>query len=69
MSIKEHLQFLAMMIPTLLLLAFAALTLAIPDGSPATQGASATSAADPMGQDKVPVLQTEIGPLTTVIVK
>lgn len=69
MSIKEYLQFLAMMIPTLLLLALAALTLAIPDGSPATQGAAATSAPEPMGNDKAAVVPTEIGPLDTVIVK
>jgi len=34
MTLKEHVQFLAMMIPTLLLLAIAAMTLAFPDPDP-----------------------------------
>ena len=55
MSLKEHLQFLAMMIPTFLLLSAAALTLAFPTPT--------------LGEPTAPaalVQDTEIGPLYTV---
>ena len=55
MSLKEHLQFLAMLIPTLLLLSAAALSLAFPSR---TMGEPTTAVALVQG--------TEIGPFDTV---
>ena len=55
MSLKEHLQFLAMMIPTFLLLSAAALTLAFPTRTLGEPTAPATLVQD-----------TEIGPPGTV---
>ena len=58
MSLKEHLQFLAMLIPTFLLLSAAALSLAFPSR---TMGEPTAAVA--LVQD------TEIGPLGTVDVQ
>ena len=61
MNLKEHLQFLIMMIPTLLLLVAVVVTLAWP------------ATAEPQGMEQateeVAVLDTEIGPVLTVTVR
>lgn len=66
MNLKEYLQFLILLLPTLLLLIAAVLTLA----APATSATLATSveinAPDPFGHQEVVALDTEIGPLLTV---
>ena len=61
MNLKEHLQFLIMMIPTLLLLAAAAITLVTP--------AKASPREANPGLDEIAILETEIGPAQTVIVR
>jgi len=61
MNFKEHLQFLAMMIPTLLLLVAIAVALAAP--------ATAAQRQAVRSLDAVIVLDTEIGPVQTVIVR
>ena len=59
MNLKEHLQFLIMMIPTLLLLIAALVTLAAP-------GKAAQRDAD-SGQVEIAIVDTEIGPVTVVV--
>jgi len=61
MNLKEHLQFLIMMIPTLLLLVAAAVTLVVP--------ASAAQEEGNPGLEEIAVLETEIGPVQTVVVR
>ena len=60
MNFREHLQFLAMMIPTLLLLVAIAVALAAP--------AAAAQRQPIPGLDEITLLETEIGPVQTVIV-
>lgn len=60
-NLKEHLQFLLMMIPTLLLLIAAAVTLAAPaKAAPVDAG---------LGLDKFAVIETGIGPVQTVVIR
>ena len=66
MNLKEHLQFLILLIPTLLLLIAAVLTLAAPATSATLAASAEINAPDPFGQQEVIVLDTEIGPLLTV---
>ncbi len=66
MSLKEHLQFLAMLIPTMLLLVAATVSLAFPAGR---VGAPEVSGADPFRSERVVMMQTEAGPVATVEVK
>lgn len=61
MNPKEHLQFLVMMIPTLLLLVAVVVTLAWP--------AKAKQQNALLVLEEVAVLDTEIGPLLTVVVR
>ncbi len=61
MNLKEHLQFLIMMIPTMLLLIAAVITLAAP-------GKAARQDAD-YGLVEIAVVDTEIGPVETVVVR
>ena len=61
MNLKEHLQFLIMMVPTLLLLIAAAVTLAGP--------ARASQPQANLGLEEIAVLETEIGPVQTVVVR
>ncbi len=61
MNLKEHLQFLTMMIPSLLLLVAVVVTLAWP-AKAATQHAQ-------LVLEEVAVLDTEIGPVLTVAVR
>jgi hypothetical protein len=61
MNLKEHLQFLIMMIPTLLLLVAVAATLASP-------ARAATEKGNP-GLDEIAVVETEIGPVQTVVLR
>ncbi len=58
MKTREHLQFLAMMVPTFVLLGAVAFTLAFPTSS---KGEPSSTVAV--------VLETEIGPLDTVVVQ
>ncbi len=60
MTLKEHLQFLAMLIPTLLLIVAATVSLAFPGGRVA---AAEAGAVDPFDAERVVVVQTEIGPV------
>lgn len=74
MSFKEHMQFLAMMIPTLLLLAIAAMTLAFPDRDPAASVPAGTFHAEtlvypPAGQEEVAVEHPEDRPPHTLAVR
>lgn len=69
MNLKEPLQFLAMLIPTLLLLALAAFTLAIPEGYPAPDRAAPANVADSLAPERDAVVPTELGPLGTAVVK
>lgn len=57
-NLKEHLQFLLMMIPTLLLLIAAAVTLVAP--------AKAAPMDAILELDELAVIETEIGPVRTV---
>ena len=59
MNLKEHLQFLIMMIPTLLLLIFAAFTLASP--------AKATSHQPNLNPGEVAVFESDIGSIETSV--
>lgn len=61
MNLKEHLQFLLMMIPTLLLLIAVAITLAAP--------ANAAQLDAGLGRYELAVIETEIGPLQTVVIR
>lgn len=61
MNLKEHLQFLIMMIPTLLLLVAAVVTLAAP--------AKAAQHQPSLSMDGIAVLEAEIGPVQTVVVR
>lgn len=61
MNLKEHLQFLIMMIPTLLLLIAAVITLAAP-----VKLAQMDVDSGPM---EVAIVDTEIGPVETVVVR
>lgn len=61
MNLKEHLQFLIMMIPTLLLLIAVAATLALP--------ARAAQEVGNPGVDEIAFVETEIGPVATVVVR
>ena len=60
-NLKEHLQFLLMMIPTLLLLIAAAVTLAAP--------AKADQLDARLGLEELAVIETAIGPVQTVVVR
>ena len=61
MNLKEHLQFLIMMIPTLLLLIAAVITLAAP---------VKTAQRDvDFGLVEIAIVDTEIGPVETVLVR
>ena len=60
-NLKEHLQFLLMMIPTLLLLIAAAVTLAAP--------AKAAPVDTGLGLDEFAAIETEIGPVQTVVIR
>lgn len=66
MNLKEHLQFLILMIPTLLLLIAAVLILAAPATSATLETSAAMNASDPFEHREVVALDTEIGPLRTV---
>lgn len=66
MNLKEHLQFLILLIPTLLLLIAAVLTLAAPATSATLAASVGINASDPFGQQEIVALDTEIGPLLTV---
>ena len=68
MNLKEHLQFLILMIPTLLLIVAAAVTLAAPGRSTAPASAEATTVESVVRQDIVTV-DTEIGPAPTVVIR
>ena len=61
MNLKEHLQFLIMMIPTLLLLVALVLSLAWPAAGEPKNAQQAT--------EEVAILDTEIGPVLTVAVR
>ena len=61
MNLKEHLQFLIMMIPTLLLLVAALASLAGPVTAEPQKAQQAT--------EEVAILDTEIGPVVTVAVR
>lgn len=61
MNFKEHLQFLAMMIPTLLLLVAIAVALAAP--------AKAAQLDAGVGLDELAVIETELGPVQTVVIR
>ena len=61
MNLKEHLQFLMMMIPSLLLLVAAVVTLAWP--------ATAEPQNAEQGMEEIAILDTEIGPVVTVAVR
>lgn len=61
MNLKEHLQFLIMMIPTLLLLIAAVITLAAP--------VKATQRDVNFGLVEIAIVDTEIGPVETVLVR
>ena len=61
MNLKEHLQFLIMMIPTLLLLIAVVVTLAWPGTTEPQDAQQAT--------EEVAILETEIGPVLTVAVR
>ena len=61
MNLKEHLQFLIMMVPTLLLLAAVVVSLAWPITGEPQNAQHAT--------EEVAILDTEIGPLVTVAVR
>ena len=63
MNLKEHLQFLAMLLPTLLVAAALFLSLAV-----AARDLSRDGAAPPAASEAVAVQQTEIGPVQTVVV-
>ncbi len=67
MNIKEHVQFLILMIPTLLLLIAVVLTLAAPAGSANQPPAAEQKTADLFGQQEVVELDTDIGPMRTVL--
>ena len=67
MNFKEHLQFLVMMIPTLLLLIAAVVTLAAPTGAPSA--AEATSAEHYARHELAGVVDAEAGPLHAVAVR
>jgi hypothetical protein len=64
MYMKEHLQFMAMLLPTLLLIAALLFSLAAAARDLSQDGASQAAMLDP-----VAVQQTEIGPLRTVVVQ
>lgn len=66
MNLKEHLQFLMMMIPTLLLLAAAVITLAAPAPS---VGAQQSTGADSPHLEVAMVVETEAGSLNAVSVR
>jgi hypothetical protein len=66
MSLKEHLQFLAMLIPTLLLLAAATVSLTFPAGRVA---AAEAGAIDLLGPEPVVMAPTEPGSIATVEAK
>lgn len=61
MNLKEHLQFLVMMIPTLLLLVAAVVTLAAP--------AKAAQEPSSLSLEEFVVVESEIGPIQTVVVR
>ena len=64
MNIKEHVQFLVLMIPTLLLLIAAVLSLAAPAKSAAEAPPAAVTAADPAACQEFVAVDTGIGSLT-----
>lgn len=67
MNIKEHLQFFVLMIPTLLLLVAAVITLAAPSGGTASPRANEATGAEPHArQELAVVVDTEGGPLNAV---
>ena len=69
MNIKEHLQFLILMIPTLLLLIAAIISLATPATGATPPATAAASTQDPFGDQEFVELDTEIGPVRTVYVR
>ena len=69
MNIKEHVQFLILMIPTLLLLVAAVITLAAPARSASELPPAGQRAADAFGAKEYVQVDTEIGPMHTVIVR
>ena len=69
MNTKEHLQFLILMIPTLLLLVAAALSLAAPAGSVVEPRAAEQTVADPQGRHELVEVDTDIGPMLTLLVR
>ncbi|MGH8704033.1 MAG: hypothetical protein ACREUO_01300 [Burkholderiales bacterium] len=70
MKITEHLQFLFLMIPTLLLLAAAALTLAFPTANSSDPVPAATFAEEySLGQEETAAEETGVRPAPAVTVK
>ena len=62
MNIKEHLQFFVLMIPTLLLLVAAVITLAAPTPGAGGPRAFEATSTDPQARQEFPVVETEAGP-------
>jgi len=69
MSFKEHLQFLVMMIPTLLLLIAAAVTLAVPGASGSGNWSVEPTAADSYASHELVVVDGDASLQPTVAVR
>lgn len=69
MNLKEHVQFLILMIPTLLLLIAAVVTLAASGKSATEPPAAGQRVADAFGPKEYVQVETEIGSMHTVVVR